>query len=183
MLFRSSSLSNALSRITTIEQQRPPIGTIIYNIQNGLQTADPSTWILCDGGLYDRTTYAVLFSYIGTTFGSSTSTNFRVPNYSGAFIRCYGSQTYSGKFYTGSAIGTPQTDAITAHTHAKGNSGNYLTGTNDTITSQNGCYSIGTLRPQQGTFNDTGAAQGAGVNTDTECRPFSHSVYAFIRAY
>ena len=44
----------------------------------------PSGWVLCDGSAISRTTYANLFSAIGTTYGSGDgSTTFNVPNLKG----------------------------------------------------------------------------------------------------
>lgn len=50
--------------------------------------AAPSGWLLCDGTAYSRTTYANLFSAIGTSWGiGNGSTTFNVPNLQGAFLR------------------------------------------------------------------------------------------------
>ena len=54
-----------------------PIGTIIMYGAN----ADPEGWVRCDGRLMDRATYSALFSVLGTKFGTTTSLNFRVPDY------------------------------------------------------------------------------------------------------
>lgn len=44
----------------------------------------PSGWIICDGSAVSRTTYATLFSTIGTTFGvGDGSTTFNLPNFQG----------------------------------------------------------------------------------------------------
>jgi hypothetical protein len=40
----------------------------------------PNGYLLCNGGDHLRTTYADLFAVIGTTYGSSGGTTFRVPN-------------------------------------------------------------------------------------------------------
>jgi microcystin-dependent protein len=47
----------------------------------------PTNWVICNGQLLDRTTFAGLFAVIGVTFGSTLSTNFRVPDFRGEFIR------------------------------------------------------------------------------------------------
>ena len=57
-----------------------PVGGII---QFAGSSAPNSRWLICDGSTYSRTTYAALFSVIGTTYGSTTSSNFRVPNLKG----------------------------------------------------------------------------------------------------
>jgi microcystin-dependent protein len=44
----------------------------------------PSGWLLCDGSAVSRTTYARLFSAIGTKYGSGNgSTTFNLPNFKG----------------------------------------------------------------------------------------------------
>lgn len=48
----------------------------------------PSGWLLCDGSLINRTTYANLFAAISTDHGSGDgSTTFALPNYAGRFLR------------------------------------------------------------------------------------------------
>lgn len=51
-------------------------------------TSPPTGWLECDGSTISRTTYATLFSEIGTTFGSGDgSTTFGLPDLRGEFIR------------------------------------------------------------------------------------------------
>lgn len=57
-----------------------PAGSIV---QFGATTA-PAGWLLCDGAAVSRTTYAVLFAAIGTTWGTGDgSTTFNVPDHRG----------------------------------------------------------------------------------------------------
>ena len=47
-------------------------------------SAAPSGYLLCDGSAVSRTTYAALFSAIGTTYGTGDgSTTFNVPDFRG----------------------------------------------------------------------------------------------------
>jgi microcystin-dependent protein len=56
-----------------------PVGTILMFA--GL-SAPNSGWLLCDGSAVSRSTYSVLFSLIGTTFGAGNgSTTFNLPNF------------------------------------------------------------------------------------------------------
>lgn len=57
-----------------------PIGSIVpYGSENA-----PTGWLVCDGLTVSRTTYAELFSAIGTTFGAGDgSTTFNLPNLKG----------------------------------------------------------------------------------------------------
>ncbi|QIG59355.1 hypothetical protein [Dishui Lake virophage 2] len=54
-----------------------PVGSIIYYAGNG---EIPSTFLRCDGTNYDRETYSVLFDVLGTSYGSTSATNFKVPD-------------------------------------------------------------------------------------------------------
>lgn len=48
-------------------------------------TTPPDGWLICDGSEISRTTYARLFSVIGTTYGAGDgNSSFNIPNYSGA---------------------------------------------------------------------------------------------------
>lgn len=42
----------------------------------------PEGWVQCDGRYLERSEYPRLFAVLGTKFGSTTSTNFRVPTLS-----------------------------------------------------------------------------------------------------
>lgn len=59
-----------------------PIGTIlIYSL-----TGAPTNYLLCNGSSYSRTgTYSSLYAVIGTTYGSTSSTTFKVPNFTSNF--------------------------------------------------------------------------------------------------
>lgn len=48
----------------------------------------PTGWLVCDGSLINRTTYANLFAAIQTAHGSGDgTTTFALPNYAGRFLR------------------------------------------------------------------------------------------------
>lgn len=88
-----------------------PASTVIYVAQN---TA-PTGFIKANGAAIDRTTYADLFTAIGTTFGSGDgSTTFNVPDLRGEFLRGWddargidGSRTF----------GSSQADEFKLHGH------------------------------------------------------------------
>lgn len=63
--------------IKTMMDKAIPIGTIALYGAN----ADPEGWLRCDGRLINRNTYPKLFQAIGTKFGSTTVSNFRVPDF------------------------------------------------------------------------------------------------------
>jgi microcystin-dependent protein len=62
------------------DQIKPPTGTIAAFAG----TAAPTGYLLCDGAAVSRTTYAVLFTAIGTMYGAGDgSTTFNLPNLKG----------------------------------------------------------------------------------------------------
>ena len=66
------------------------IGTIVMYAGNTI----PSGWLLCNGALISKITYADLFNQIGYiyTLGTTPTTgNFYLPNYQGLFVRGAGS--------------------------------------------------------------------------------------------
>ena len=103
-----------------------PVGSIImYGA-----AAAPTNWLLCDGTAVNRTTYADLFSAIGTTYGSGNgSSTFNVPNLQGVFpigydggssyaLAATGGATADTPTLSGTNAGTTLTSSqIPAHTH------------------------------------------------------------------
>ncbi|WP_151946586.1 phage tail protein [Aliarcobacter butzleri] len=53
----------------------------------GVAAKIPEGYLLCNGQEVSRTTYKDLFDVIGTTYGSTTGTTFKVPDLRGEFIR------------------------------------------------------------------------------------------------
>ena len=64
-------------------------------------TTVPTGWLLCDGSVISRTTYAFLYNAIGTTYGQGDgSTTFSLPNLADKFVLGKGT-TYSTLGATG----------------------------------------------------------------------------------
>jgi microcystin-dependent protein len=79
----------------------------------------PAGWLKCNGQVVSRTTYASLYSAIGTTYGSGDgSTTFTLPDLRGEFIRGFddGKGTDAGR-----TIGSSQTDLLKKHKHVSSN--------------------------------------------------------------
>ena len=74
----------------------------------------PTGFLKCNGAAVSRTTYAVLFARIGTTFGAGDGrTTFNLPDLRGEFLRCLDDgRNIDG----GRRLGTAQSDAIKTHT-------------------------------------------------------------------
>ena len=80
-----------------------------------------ANWIICDGGAISRTTYAALFTLIGTSYGAGDgSTTFNLPDLGGKVQRGYksGDPSYGAIGQTGGAENVTLTaNQLPAHTH------------------------------------------------------------------
>jgi microcystin-dependent protein len=98
-----------------------PTGTVV----SFAGTTTPSGWILCDGGLYGRTSgdpspQPNLFDVIGITYGVGDSlTTFAVPDLRGMFVRGFDNARGIDPLR---AFGTQQADSFKSHNHS-GNTG------------------------------------------------------------
>ncbi|MEI6604888.1 MAG: tail fiber protein, partial [Verrucomicrobiota bacterium] len=72
-----------LALVDAVKQSLVPAGTIVAY---GGITA-PTGWFMCDGTSKSRTTYAALYAAISSAFGSSSTTEFNVPDLRGRFLR------------------------------------------------------------------------------------------------
>jgi microcystin-dependent protein len=93
-------------------------------------TSVPSGWLMCDGSAVSRTTYATLFSAIGTTYGAGDgSTTFNVPDMRGRIAAGVDNMggTDAGRLNWANTLGTTggsQTHTLTtsempSHTHTQ----------------------------------------------------------------
>jgi len=106
-LFKLSGTLWGLARISA--EENAPAGAII-SWGGGLQ---PYGWLECNGSAISRTTFARLFSNIGTTFGvGNGTTTFNIPDLRGEFIRGYD----NGRgIDAGRAFGTAQGAAVNSN--------------------------------------------------------------------
>lgn len=80
------------------------------------RTTAPTGWIKANGAAVSRTTYAALFTAIGTTFGAGDgSTTFNLPDLRGEFVRGWddGRGVDAGRVF-----GSWQADELRAHNHS-----------------------------------------------------------------
>lgn len=103
----------------------------------------PSHSMAADGSAVSRTTYARLYSEIGTTFGAGDgSTTFNVPNAQAVVLRGTGSQTINGRSKSGPSLGSIQEDQIQGHYHTLNRSDyNLIAGTTTSFSSNAGAGS------------------------------------------
>jgi microcystin-dependent protein len=88
-----------------------PAGAVVYLARSSA----PDGWLKANGATVSRSTYAQLFSAIGTTFGAGNgSTTFRLPDLRGEFLRGWddGRGIDSGR-----AFGSFQSDEFKSHSH------------------------------------------------------------------
>ena len=55
-----------------------PAGTIVPYL-GGRQTNAPNGWLFCNGAYLSRSSFGDLFAAIGTTYGTTSTSNFRLP--------------------------------------------------------------------------------------------------------
>ena len=85
-------------------------------------TSAPTGYLACDGSAVSRTTYATLFTAIGTTWGAGDgSSTFNVPDLRGAFLRGTGSNAThnmaDGSDFAGPSVGSFENDSFQGHRH------------------------------------------------------------------
>ena len=97
-------------------QAKLPVGTILYYA--GTTNHLPSDWKLCNGMALSRTTYPELYAFLGTKYGSSHSSDFKVPNLSGNRIRGHSdfSNTHSAN-NSGANTVTLNSNHLPQHSH------------------------------------------------------------------
>lgn len=93
-----------------VDENGSPAGTVVAFAG----TTAPVGYLFCYGQEVSRTTYAKLFAAIGTTYGSTSGTTFKVPDLRGEFIRGFdaGRGVDSGR-----GLGSFQSDTIQIHNH------------------------------------------------------------------
>jgi len=146
-------------------------------------------WLSCDGSAVSRTTYALLFAAIGTTYGPGDgSTTFTVPDLRGVFVRSFDYSLPSEKSRTQvdpdtRKLGLLQPDAFQVHGH----SGTLnLQATNGVGTGSNLTFVQAWGEQRSGgvvnTDYSTVTIQGpnSGKNNAAETRPVNLAMYACI---
>ena len=78
-------------------------------------TTVPSGYLECAGQYISRTTYASLFAIIGTTWGSNASTNFRLPDLRGQFVRGWAN---TSSVDSGRSFASSQSSQNLSHNHS-----------------------------------------------------------------
>lgn len=80
----------------------------------GVEAKIPEGYLLCNGQSLSRTIYKDLFDVIGTTYGASSWSTFKVPDLRGEFIRGFDN---SRGVDSGRTFGSWQVDELKSHSH------------------------------------------------------------------
>lgn len=150
-----------------------PQGVPAGAVQWFAATTAPAGWLVCDGSAVSRTTYAGLFSVIGTTFGSgNNSTTFNLPDFRGQFIRGWD----NGRGVDpGRSFGSNQLDAFQGH-HHRGQSG-----FGDGIISRFNRGANGYFDNSTAVREPTSDGSNGSPRTADETRPVNVSLLAIIK--
>jgi len=154
----------------------------------------PIGWLLCDGASVSRTTYATLFSNIGTAFGTAGGNFFNLPDLRGRFLRGV----------SGASTNDPNRTTRTAM-NTGGNAGNAVGSVQGNATAKNGLIlsdpghfhfislqsnsQNGVGRVTVGSYNPEGAVPNTDSSTanltlttgDSETRPLNAYVQFIIK--
>ena len=113
-LMPNNATGNSGDVLTSAGAGLPPtwttVGVPISAIYYLATSTVPSGYLECNGQAVSRTTYATLFSFIGTTYGvGDGSTTFNVPDLRGQFIRGW---DHGKGVDSGRTFGSSQTDTL-----------------------------------------------------------------------
>lgn len=101
--------------IRTMLEKAIPVGTItMFGAER-----DPEGWMRCDGRLLERNAYSKLFAAIGTAYGFTTASNFRLPDIRDRSAVGTGNSYQIGN-KGGSGSVTLSVNQMPAHTHQIG---------------------------------------------------------------
>ena len=137
----------------------------------------PTGWLACDGSAVSRTTYADLFTAIGTTWGAGDgSSTFALPDLEGAFLRGTGSHGTSnmadGNDFAGPNVGSFENDSFQGHAHLNESLGGGSSGGGNSNVRDGG--TVATSEANQTTTFGT-------PRTGDETRPFNAGVKYCIK--
>lgn len=139
-------------------------GTIAGELKMWPTATAPTGYLMCDGALVSRTTYAILFAVVGTTYGPGDgSTTFNLPNFKDRM------PVGAGITYSANTTGGSKDAIAVSHTHTATDSGHthgYAVWFDSSINAGAGNHTqFGSDAGQP--YNNTGGAAKTTGNTTT----------------
>jgi len=194
LVARGSNLYKATQSDIVGSIQTIPVGTVVPFAG----TSAPSGWLLCDGSSQLRTTYATLFTAIGTTYGADTSSVFSLPDLRGrGVVGTLGSPSSNNNRITagtgalggvsGNASNTITTANLPDHEHDLKSSTNdqfYVTSTvgglSGTGTSAGGAASDGASGSKMSTSGGLVTATNSAMDTTDPFVTLNYIIYTGV---
>jgi len=154
----------------------------------------PTGWVACSGQSLARSgTYAALFAYLGTDFGSASGSHFNVPDYRGEFLRSWsnGHTVDSGRVITAAqagALGPHKHSGVTTtngdHSHVTVNltvTDSHEFGAGARSALKNGSNVANQTSSTAGTHTHSFITDNSGENIGIETRPRNKAVLVCIK--
>ena len=164
-------------------------------------TSCPTGWLPANGAAVSRSTYSILFSTIGSTWGNGDgSSTFNVPDLRGTFVRGTGTNaTGSSTGAVGPAVGSYVTDTFQGHLHGVTDPGHTHTATGaytsgnssapgagysfayaTTVTTSSATTGVTVTSPTTATTSCSGGSCGT-VSYGTETKPKNYGILYCIK--
>lgn len=134
--------------------------SLIGDYKYSARSEDSLGWLVCDGRLLERAEHVALFEVIGTSFGSTNSSNFRLPDFRGRVPGVIGSGSGLTARSLGAIVGAERHTLTVGEMPSHNHSG--TTGSAGFGTGSAGVSGIATtdVADDSGSHTHTIAAQG-----------------------
>lgn len=183
--------NNPVEKIRKIERHIYNMNLDIGDYKWSAKDNDFNGWLLCDGRSLSRTQYFELFNAIGTSFGTTSASTFKIPNMRGRIIGGVGNSgnendsTHALGHSVGAENITLSTTQIPSHSHT-GTSNASSTGITSGGTTNNSTtgVSVNSVSDHSHTYQDAYFAEnlGGGGNFGTSADTDSDNRFVYRTA-